>query len=42
MITFRKTKKVYVIPSIGEDGGFEAELLIAAVENGKIAPIKLD
>lgn len=35
-------KKVYVIPKIDADGGFEAELTIAAVEDGKIVPIKVD
>lgn len=34
-------KKVYVIPKIGADGGFESELIVAAVENGKIVPIKV-
>ncbi|MGG3470634.1 ABC transporter substrate-binding protein [Neobacillus pocheonensis] len=33
--------KVYNIPKIGEDGGFESELVVAAVENGKIVPIKV-
>lgn len=36
-----KDKKVYLIPKIGADGGFEAELIVAAVENGKIVPIKV-
>ncbi len=35
-------KKVYVIPAISEDGGFDAELIVAAVENGEIVPIKVD
>lgn len=35
-------KKVYVIPSIDANGGFEAELVVAAVEDGKIVPIKVD
>ncbi|XJZ28882.1 ABC transporter substrate-binding protein [Bacillota bacterium Lsc_1132] len=36
-----KEKKVYIIPKIGADGGFESELIVAAVENGKIVPIKV-
>jgi branched-chain amino acid transport system substrate-binding protein len=35
-------KKVYVIPSIGEDGGFDADLNVAAVEDGKIVIIKVE
>lgn len=35
-------KKVYVIPTIGEDGGFEADLTVGAVENGKIKIINVD
>lgn len=35
-------KQVYVIPSIGEDGGFEADLSVAAVEDGEIVPIKVE
>ncbi len=35
-------KKIYIIPKIGEDGGFDADLTIAAVEDGKIVPIKVD
>ncbi|MDZ5472668.1 ABC transporter substrate-binding protein [Bacillus sp. 31A1R] len=35
-------KKVYVIPTIDANGGFEAELIVAAVENGEIVPIKVD
>ncbi|MBO8173404.1 MAG: ABC transporter substrate-binding protein [Bacillaceae bacterium] len=35
-------KQVYVIPSIGEDGGFEADLSVAAVENGEIVSIKVE
>lgn len=34
-------KKVYVIPKIDENGGFESELEVASVENGKIVPIKV-
>ena len=34
-------KKVYVIPKIDDNGGFEGELIIAAVEDGKIVPIKV-
>lgn len=34
-------KKVYNVPSIGDDGGFESEIVVAAVENGKIVPIEL-
>lgn len=36
-----KDKQVYVIPKIGEDGGFETDLSVAAVENGKIVEIKV-
>ncbi|WP_257351686.1 ABC transporter substrate-binding protein [Pseudalkalibacillus decolorationis] len=36
-----KEKQVYVIPEIGEDGGFKADLSVAAVEDGKIVPIKV-
>ncbi|WP_053363745.1 ABC transporter substrate-binding protein [Bacillus sp. FJAT-27251] len=32
-------KKIYDIPAIGDDGGFEAELVVGAVEEGKIVPI---
>jgi branched-chain amino acid transport system substrate-binding protein len=35
-------KKVYNIPKISDDGGFEAELIIAAIENGKVVPIKVE
>lgn len=34
-------KKIYIIPKIGDDGGFEADLTIAAVEDGKIVPIEV-
>ncbi|WP_075981187.1 ABC transporter substrate-binding protein [Bacillus massilinigeriensis] len=34
-------KKVYVIPKIDESGGFEADLEVASVEDGKIVPIKV-
>lgn len=33
--------KIYDIPKIGENGGFEAALTVAAVEDGKIVPIKV-
>jgi branched-chain amino acid transport system substrate-binding protein len=33
--------KIYDIPKIGEDGGFEAALTVAAVEDGKIVSIKV-
>jgi branched-chain amino acid transport system substrate-binding protein len=33
--------KIYDIPKIGDDGGFEAALTVAAVEDGKIVPIKV-
>ena len=36
-----KDKQVYVVPKIGDDGGFESKQSVAAIENGKIAPIKL-
>lgn len=36
-----KEKKVYIIPKIGADGGFESELIVAAIENGKVVPIKV-
>jgi branched-chain amino acid transport system substrate-binding protein len=35
-------KKVYVIPTIGEDGGFKANLNVAVVEDGKIVSIKVE
>lgn len=35
-------KKVYDIPKIDPNGGFEAELIVAAIEDGKIVPIKVD
>lgn len=35
-------KKVYVIPKIDPNGGFEGELIVAAIEDGKIVPIKVD
>ncbi|MRG85968.1 ABC transporter substrate-binding protein [Salinibacillus xinjiangensis] len=35
-------KKVYEIPSIGENGGFEINTSVAAVEDGQITPIALD
>ncbi len=35
-------KQVYSIPTIGEDGGFEADLSVAAVEDGEIVPIKVE
>ncbi len=34
-------KKVYNIQKIGADGGFDSELIVASVENGKIVPIKV-
>jgi branched-chain amino acid transport system substrate-binding protein len=34
-------KKIYIIPKIGDDGGFEADLVVAAVEEGKIIPIEV-
>jgi branched-chain amino acid transport system substrate-binding protein len=36
-----KDKQVYVIPTIDKDGGFEADLSVAAVEDGKIVAIKV-
>jgi branched-chain amino acid transport system substrate-binding protein len=33
-------KQVYVIHTIGDDGGFEFDLKVAAVEDGKIVAIK--
>ncbi|GLH62537.1 ABC transporter substrate-binding protein [Parageobacillus sp. G301] len=36
-----KDKQVYVVPKIGDDGGFESKQSVAAIENGKIVPIKL-
>ncbi len=36
-----KEKQVYVVPSVGDDGGFESEIIVAAVENGKVVPIEL-
>lgn len=33
--------KVYDIPTIGEDGGFEANLEVGAIEDGKVVPIKV-
>jgi branched-chain amino acid transport system substrate-binding protein len=36
-----KDKQVYVIPKIGEDGGFETVQSVAAIENGKIVEIKV-
>jgi branched-chain amino acid transport system substrate-binding protein len=35
-------KKIYAVDKIGEDGGFEFDLSVAAVEDGKIVPIKVD
>ncbi|WP_174734862.1 ABC transporter substrate-binding protein [Mesobacillus harenae] len=35
-------KKIYIIPGIGDDGGFESELIVAAVEDGKIVPIEAE
>lgn len=34
--------KVYNIPKIGDDGGFESELIVGAVEDGKVVPIKVN
>lgn len=34
-------KKVYLIPGIDKDGGFESELIVGAVEKGKIVPIEV-
>jgi branched-chain amino acid transport system substrate-binding protein len=34
-------KQVYVVTDVGEDGGFEVDLEVAAVEDGKIVPIKV-
>jgi branched-chain amino acid transport system substrate-binding protein len=34
--------KIYDIPKISDAGGFEANLEVAAVENGKIVPIKVN
>lgn len=36
-----KEKQVYVVPSVGDDGGFESEIVVAAVENGKVVPVEL-
>ncbi|EZP76735.1 putative extracellular ligand-binding receptor [Parageobacillus genomosp. 1] len=36
-----KDKQVYVVEKIGDDGGFESKQSIAAIEDGKIVPIKL-
>jgi branched-chain amino acid transport system substrate-binding protein len=36
-----KEKQVYVVPKIGDDGGFEAEENIGVVENGKVVRLKL-
>ena len=36
-----KDKQVYVVPKVGEDGGFESKIIVAAVENGKVVPIEL-
>ncbi|RFU64764.1 ABC transporter substrate-binding protein [Peribacillus glennii] len=35
-------KKVYVIPGIEEDGGFQSDLIVGAVEKGKIVPIEVE
>ena len=35
-------KKVYIIPKIDPNGGFEAELIVAAIEDGKVVPIKVE
>ncbi|MFD1737366.1 ABC transporter substrate-binding protein [Bacillus salitolerans] len=34
--------RIYIIPSIGGDGGFEADLVVAAIEDGKVVPIEVD
>jgi branched-chain amino acid transport system substrate-binding protein len=34
-------KQVYSIPSIEKNGGFESELIVGAVEEGKIVPIEV-
>ncbi|PLT35573.1 ABC transporter substrate-binding protein [Bacillus sp. V5-8f] len=34
-------KKVYLIPGIDEHGGFESDLIVGAVEQGKIKPIEV-
>ncbi|MDQ0218862.1 ethanolamine utilization protein EutJ [Peribacillus cavernae] len=34
-------KQVYSIPSIDKNGGFESELIVGAVEEGKIVPIEV-
>ncbi|SEN55990.1 amino acid/amide ABC transporter substrate-binding protein, HAAT family [Mesobacillus persicus] len=31
--------RVYEIPSIGDDGGFESTLIVGAIEDGKVVPI---
>ncbi len=36
-----KDKQVYNVQKIGVDGGFDSELIVASVENGKIVPIKV-
>ncbi|WJQ08720.1 hypothetical protein QT235_09240 [Geobacillus stearothermophilus] len=36
-----KDKQVYVVPKVGDDGGFESKIIVAAVENGKVVPIEL-
>ncbi|WLR57123.1 hypothetical protein LC048_09785 [Mesobacillus subterraneus] len=35
-------KQVYIIPKIDPNGGFESELIVAAIEDGKVVPIKAD
>ena len=32
--------KIYIIPTIADDGGFEGDLIVAAIEDGKIVPVK--
>jgi len=31
--------KIYNVGGIGEDGGFESEIIVAAIEDGKVVPI---
>lgn len=34
--------KIYIIPSIEDDGGFGTQLIVAAIEDGKVVPVKAD
>lgn len=35
-------KMVYIIPKIEPDGGFDSDLIVAAIEDGKIVPIEAE